>query len=181
MKISWDFFANSKNTCQHIWLTSTIMWKPAEILPRTLHHSLLLLICCQRSTSTFYFIFSNAAIDGTCGFILFIHLNNELIAPLIKASDFKRTPTFGSKSVHPTKTNMEPTNWWFIIVSPFPRGYFPVSFRGMYIYIYTSFFFPRKKCVPKRNSLATIDVEIPSNATGVVYCVGGTAAGRNVT
>ena len=47
--------------------------------------------------------------------------------------------------------------------------------------VYTSFFFPRKKCVPKRNSLATIDVEIPSNATGVVYCVGGTAAGRNVT
>jgi len=32
----------------------------------------------------------------------------------------------------------------------------------------------------KQNSLATIDVEIPSNATGVVYCVGGTAAGFSV-
>ena len=50
----------------------------------------------------------------------------------------------------------------------------------IYIYIYISLVFP-EKFIPKRNSLATIDVEIPSNATGVVYCVGGTAAGRNVT
>ena len=26
----------------------------------------------------------------------------------------------------PPKTNMEPQNWWFVDVSPFPRGYFQV-------------------------------------------------------
>ena len=26
----------------------------------------------------------------------------------------------------PPKTNMEPKNWWFVDVSPFPRGYFQV-------------------------------------------------------
>ena len=36
----------------------------------------------------------------------------------------------------PPKTNMEPKNWWFVDVSPFPRGYFqvPCLFSGVYIF-----------------------------------------------
>ena len=35
----------------------------------------------------------------------------------------------------PPKTNMEPKNWWFVNVSPLPRGYFqvPCLFSGVYI------------------------------------------------
>ena len=34
----------------------------------------------------------------------------------------------------PPKTNIEPTNWWCVDVSPFPRGYFqvPCLFSGVY-------------------------------------------------
>ena len=30
-------------------------------------------------------------------------------------------------AITPPKINMEPKNWWFVDVSPFPRGYFPGS------------------------------------------------------
>ena len=35
----------------------------------------------------------------------------------------------------PLKFNMEPNNWWFVVVSPFPRGYFqvPCQFSGVYL------------------------------------------------
>ena len=40
----------------------------------------------------------------------------------------------------PPKTNIEPKNWWFVDVSPFPRGYFqvPCLFSGVYLSILIS-------------------------------------------
>ena len=37
----------------------------------------------------------------------------------------------------PPKTNMEPKNWWFVDVSPFPRRFFqvPCLFSGVYLLV----------------------------------------------
>ena len=39
-----------------------------------------------------------------------------------------------NKRFTPPKTHIEPTNWWCVDVSPFPRGYFqvPCWFSGVY-------------------------------------------------
>ena len=45
---------------------------------------------------------------------------------------------FWSVSSTPPKTNMEPKNWWFVDVSPFPRNIFRfhVSFQGGMQFVY---------------------------------------------
>ena len=44
----------------------------------------------------------------------------------------------------PPKTNIDPKNWWFVDVSPFPRRYFlipAVSFSGEYFVVQNICFF----------------------------------------
>ena len=46
----------------------------------------------------------------------------------------KKNHPISVMGITPLKINMEPKNWWFVDVSPFPRGYFqvPCLFSGVY-------------------------------------------------
>ena len=62
-------------------------------------------------------------------------VNPELITKLLNAPDpFIYSVLIVNPTVTPPKTNMEPKDWWFVDVSPFPRGYFqvPCLFSGVY-------------------------------------------------
>jgi len=48
------------------------------------------------------------------------------LAYLPKFRELKMHQSKPTNTGTPLKFNMEPNNWWFVVVSPLPRGYFQV-------------------------------------------------------